>query len=146
MCAMIPARVSLITLGTRDLSAMRTFYHRLGWEEYHPEDEGFATFKTGGGVLALFPLDDLAREANLPIEGSRTSFKGVTLAVNVERAELVDQAIEAARSAGATVLRAPMDASWGGRSAYFADPENNVWEVAWAPNARFDERGGLIWS
>ncbi len=31
---MIPARVSLITLGTRDLSAMRTFYHRLGWEEY----------------------------------------------------------------------------------------------------------------
>jgi len=59
---------------------------------------------------------------------------------------LVDQAIEAARSAGATVLRAPMDASWGGRSAYFADPENNVWEVAWAPNARFDERGGLIWS
>ena len=25
------------------------------------------------------------------------------------------------------------DAFWGGRSSYWADPEGNVWEVAWLP-------------
>lgn len=27
----------------------------------------------------------------------------------------------------------------------FADPEGNVWEVAWVPGAAFDERGGVTW-
>ena len=26
-----------------------------------------------------------------------------------------------------------MTADWGGRTAYFADPEDNYWEVAWVP-------------
>ncbi|MBP1156451.1 MULTISPECIES: helix-turn-helix transcriptional regulator [unclassified Paenibacillus] len=35
-------------------------------------------------------------------------------------------------------------AFWGGRIAYFSDPENNLWEVAWNPTAIFDERGAMI--
>jgi hypothetical protein len=62
----------------------------------------------------------------------------------VETREGVDQAVEAARSAGATILKEPVDAEWGGRSGYFADPEGNAWEVAWLPGASFDDRGGLI--
>ncbi|WP_235973585.1 VOC family protein [Peribacillus faecalis] len=36
------------------------------------------------------------------------------------------------------------DAFWGGRTAYFSDPENNLWEVAWNPDSVFDERGAMI--
>jgi uncharacterized protein len=58
--------------------------------------------------------------------------------------EQVDEAIATAQGAGAVVSKPPEDAFWGGRSAYFADPEGNLWEVAWAPMFKFDERGSLI--
>jgi uncharacterized protein len=138
----IPARLSVITLGVRDLELVRRFYEALGWRS-HTAGDDFARFETGGAVLTLYSLGLLAEEASrpLPAEG----FRGVTLAVNVEREELVDQAIESARAAGAEILAEPVTREWGGRSAYFADPEGNVWEVAWLPGAAFDERGSLIW-
>jgi catechol 2,3-dioxygenase-like lactoylglutathione lyase family enzyme len=139
----IPARVSVVTVGVRDLPAVRGFYEALGWRS-HTTGEDFARFETGGAVLTLYSLELLAHEANLPVPaGAR--FRGVTLAVNVEREELVDEAIEAARGAGGTILAEPVAREWGGRSAYFSDPEGNVWEVAWLPGAAFDERDGLIW-
>ncbi len=141
---MVPARISLVTLGSRDIQVMRNFYRALGWEESTLSSEGFAMFKTSGGVLALFLLDLLAADANAMLTRAAGAFKGVTLAINVERREQVDEAIAAARAAGARIVKDPEDASWGGRSAYFGDPEDNLWEVAWLPDASFDERGGMI--
>ena len=63
----------------------------------------------------------------------RDAWRAVTLAVNVERDEMVAEAIEAARAAGAEIRAEPVKRDWGGVSAYFADPEGNVWEVAWLP-------------
>ena len=45
----------------------------------------------------------------------------------------MDETIAAVREAGGRVTKEPLDAEWGGRSAYFTDPEDNVWEVAWVP-------------
>ena len=141
---MIPARVSIVTLGVRDLASMRAFYRGLGWHE-GISTEGFAAFKTGGAVLALFPLDDLARDANTAAPpGESGGFKGVTLALNVEEKAQVDEVIAEVRAAGGSVAKEPIDAVWGGRSAYFSDPEGNLWEVAWMPGSSFDERGSLI--
>jgi uncharacterized glyoxalase superfamily protein PhnB len=124
---------------------MRDFYRKLGWKETAESGEEFAVFRTSGGVLALFPFDLLVEDAQAgaPVEPGR--FKGITLAINVESRELVDTAIEGARAAGARIAKEATDASWGGRSGYFIDPEDNYWEVAWAPGTSFDERGGLIW-
>ncbi len=141
---MIPARVSIVTLGVRDLASMRAFYRGLGWHE-GISTEGFAAFNTGGAVLALFPLDDLARDAHTAAPpGESGGFKGVTLALNVEEKAQVDKVIAEVRAAGGRVAKEPIDADWGGRSAYFSDPEGNLWEVAWMPGSSFDERGGLI--
>lgn len=141
---MIPARVSLVTIGAHDLPTLRAFYGSLGWKESPISQEGFAAFETGGGVLALFPFDDLAADACIPPPVRRESFRGVTLAINVAAAHEVDEAIATAREAGAQILKEPTDAEWGGRTAYFADPEGNLWEVAWMPGSTFDERGALI--
>ncbi len=141
---MIPARVSIVTLGVRDLASMRAFYRSLGWHE-GISTEGFAAFKTGGAMLALFPLDELARDANVAAPpGESGGFKGVTLALNVEEKAQVDEVIAEVRAAGGRVAKEPIDADWGGRSAYFSDPEGNLWEVAWMPGSSFDERGSLI--
>ncbi len=140
---MIPARISIVTLGVRDLASMRAFYGGLGWEE-GISTEGFAAFKTGGAVLALFPLGELARDANSVVPPGEGGFRGVTLALNVEEKGRVDEVVGTVRAAGGRIVKHPNDADWGGRSAYFSDPEGNLWEVAWMTGSSFDERGGLI--
>jgi len=47
-------------------------------------------------------------------------------------------------AAGATPVAAATDRSWGGRSAFIADPEGNRWEITWSPRATFDARGALL--
>ena len=86
---MIPARVSLITLGVQDMSTMREFYRNLGWREEGGSDN-HSMFHTGGGVLALFPWDDLSADAGVPATDAHTGYRGFTLAINLETRELVD--------------------------------------------------------
>ena len=141
---MIPARLSLVTLGAEDVAALRSFYERLGWKTESSADD-FAAFPLGGVVLAIFDAAKLAAEAGARERPALGGFRGFTLAINVDREGQVAEAIAAARRADATILAEPVKREWGGRSAYFADPEGNAWEVAWLPGGRFDERGGLIW-
>jgi uncharacterized protein len=122
---------------------MRSFYQRLGWETTSTADD-FAAFPLGGAVFTLYSIEAQAAEIGVSAP-SADGFKGFACSVNVEEEQMVDDAIRAAAEAGARVLAEPVTREWGGRSGYFADPEGNVWEVAWLPEGRFDERGGLIW-
>ena len=139
----LPARVSLVTLGTRDVEVMRAFFDRLGWPRWTTAADGFTSYMTGGAMLALYPRAALAE-----LSGAKTNehdgWSGVTLAVNVEAPELVDGALGAARAAGAQIVVEAADAGWGGRSGCFADPEGNRFEVAWMPGSSFDARGALV--
>ena len=141
---MIPARMTVVTLGVQDMPAMRAFYRSLGWRETKDSTDGFASFLLDGAILALFPFKELAEDARVPASDVGTAFRGVTLAINVETKELVDTTIDHLRAKGAPITKEPEDASWGGRSAYFADPEGNLWEVVWAPSA-FDADGKFTW-
>jgi uncharacterized protein len=133
-----------VTFGVSDLPAVRSFYEALGWESRSADDE-IARFDIGGAVLALYSLDALAEEANMPPPADTDRFAGFTCAAVVESEEMVDAAIEMVREAGGRILAEPVARGWGGRSGYIADPEGNVWEIAWLPGSTFDERGGLIW-
>lgn len=134
----------MVTLGVRDLERMSRFYEALGWPRADVDDDDVAFFLTGPTVLALFRHHLLVADAGLDPTDPPAGFRGLSLAVNVETREAVDEAIDAARAAGAAILKEPVEASWGGRTAYFADPEGHAWEVAWLPGSSFDERGGLI--
>ncbi|GER89067.1 hypothetical protein KDW_32290 [Dictyobacter vulcani] len=59
---------------------------------------------------------------DLKIEGGPRGF----LAAGVDD---VDATYEQLKARGVTFLRPPTDQSWGLRTAYFADPEGNVWEI-----------------
>ena len=129
---MIPARLTVVTLGARDPEALRRFYEGLGWPTA-VEAEDFVAFETRGAVLALFPLDQLAADGNTSLAPRGPGLRGFALAINVETPEQVDETIAAVRDAGGRVTKEPVRAEWGGRSAYFADPEETYWEVAWVP-------------
>ena len=123
---MIPANLSHVTLGVDDLHAQRRFYSEL-WTEKTVLDD-YVAYDLGGPTLALFPRSLLDAEAHVDA-GSRGGF---TLAVLVGARTGVDAALETARAAGATTWPAEQR-DWGGYSGYFADPEGNRWEIAWAP-------------
>jgi catechol 2,3-dioxygenase-like lactoylglutathione lyase family enzyme len=127
----VPARITAITLGAHDLPALRSFYASLGWELAVGGDD-FCAFATRGAVLTLFPRASLAEDGHTT-EAPPNEGIAMSIAINVKEREEVDAALDAARAAGARILKEPEDAEWGGRSSYWADPENNVWEVVFVP-------------
>lgn len=139
---MIPARVSFITLAAHDLEKLRAFYAGLGWRELARSDD-FSAYDTGGAVFGIYT--HLAEDAHVVPYGIRPSYRGFALAMNVETRQQVDDVVASLKAAGARITKEPEDASFGGRSAYFADPEDNLWEVAWNPTGTFDARGAFVW-
>ena len=134
-------RISLVTLGVADLGRSRAFYERLGWTRAMPGVEGIVFFQAGGMALALYPASNLAADAAVSPEGS--GFPRMALAYNTRSREDVDTVLAEAAAAGATVLKRPQDAVWGGYSGYFADPDGFPWEVAWNPGFSLATDGSL---
>ncbi|WP_102027741.1 VOC family protein [Salirhabdus sp. Marseille-P4669] len=141
---MVMQRVSLITIGAVHVPTLRAFYKGLGWEETEFSSDDYASFKTAGVMLSIFPIEELAKDAGIDMSLATDTYRGVTFAINVNEPQEVDDTMEEIRKAGGKIVREPSDAFWGGRTAYFADPENNLWEVAWNPSSVFDERGAMI--
>lgn len=129
----IPPRVSLVTLGVKDVARSTAFYVALGWplsSASVPGDVSF--FKTAGGLLAIWNEDLLAEDAGLP-RGAVGDGRGSALAINLESREEVDAALAAAAAAGATITKPAQATDWGGYNGYFADPDDHLWEVAHNP-------------
>lgn len=134
-------RLSLVTLGVRDIARARRFYEEgLGWHCDFGQDD-VAMYQTGGMVFSLFEWAKLAEDAGVSADGS--GFRGVTLAFNTRSKDEVHAVIEEARAAGAKIMVEPHDTFWGGYGAYFVDPDDHLWEVAWNPYWTIDEEGNV---
>ena len=123
-------RISLITLGVRDLARARAFYEGLGWTTRAAAEDDVVFFQAGGMVVALWDRARLAEDSG--VEDS-SGWGGTTLAHNVSSPTEVDGVIEEARAAGADIVREPAKTFWGGYSAAFTDPDGHPWEVAHNP-------------
>lgn len=133
-------RVNLITLGVADLARAKDFYARWGWTPFE-ENEGIAFYDLGGIRLALFDLQALAQDQARP--GAALGTGAATLAANYPSPAEVDRAWQTAVDAGATPLKRPHAAPWGGHSGYVADPDGHVWEFAFNPFWPLDDAGRL---
>jgi uncharacterized glyoxalase superfamily protein PhnB len=81
----------------------------------------------GNAYFFLLEISGAARMVSsetleLSIEGGPR----VLMAAGVED---VDAAYETLSAKGVKFLRPPIDQPWGLRTAYFADPEGNLWEL-----------------
>lgn len=136
----IPPRLSLVTLAVTNLKEMSAFYDKLGWARSKRSNDHYVVYRTGGAILALWPKENFERSG---LVKDFYKFNGVMLAINVESPELVDVSIEMAKKAGAAEIKEAQNASWGGRSGGFKDPEGNIWEITWAKGTSFYENGAL---
>lgn len=135
-------RLNIVTLGVKNLQKSRTFYQTaLNWKATKESDDNIVFFNQSGIVVALYPLDKLAEDAE--VSAIRSGFSGVTLAINLDSKNAVSELYKSVIEKGGKALVEPRDTFWGGYDCYFADPDGNAWEIAWAPFWKFDEQGSL---
>jgi catechol 2,3-dioxygenase-like lactoylglutathione lyase family enzyme len=138
-------RISIITLGVEDFARSLRFYRDgLGWPTSATEASPIAFFHTSGTRFAIYPLEHLAADISPDLSPQRVGFGGITLAHNVRTREAVGTVLAQAEAAGARIVKAAQDTSWGGHSGYFTDPDGYYWEVAFAPMFQFAPDGSLI--
>ena len=123
---------NIITLGVRDIDRERGFYRELGWPLVLDYDD-FVAFELRGVVLTLFPVEKLAADSRARPERERGGIR-FSIVISVESPEQVDELAHRVQRAGGTLTKPPVDAEFfEGRDAYFSDPEDNCWEIAYAP-------------
>jgi len=136
----VEQRVSLVTLGVRDLARSRAFYEALGWTTGAEQDDDVVFFQAGGMIVALWGRDGLAADSGVEDAGG---WGGVTLAHNVSSPAEVDSVIAQAEAAGAAISRHGAETFWGGYSGVFVDPDGHPWEVAHNPHWTLREDGSV---
>ena len=120
-------RIDATVVFVKDMAKCKTFYRdTLGLQvtEHDPEHVAvqmdnvyFLLLEVGAAAHMISE-----QELDLSIEGGPRGL----LAAGVED---VDAAYEVLKAKGVTFLRPPTDQPWGLRTAYFADPEGNLWEI-----------------
>jgi predicted lactoylglutathione lyase len=133
-------RVSLITLGVRDLARARAFYEALGWKSGAALADDVVFFQAGCMIVALWGRGQLAEDTGVEDSGD---WGGVTLAYNARSPEDVDAVLAEAEAAGAKIPRAGAETFWGGYSGVFVDPDGHAWEVAHNPHWTLSEDGAV---
>jgi catechol 2,3-dioxygenase-like lactoylglutathione lyase family enzyme len=138
----VKPRLDVITLAVADLERALAFYRSLGLEsngivatqwtdELTGANGAIAIFELEGGLLlSLYPRDDLAKDAEVPVGPPQSG--EFSLAQLVHSRDAVDEVLEEAAVAGAAITP-PHDRPWGIYSGYFRDPDGHLWEVIWNP-------------
>jgi predicted lactoylglutathione lyase len=127
----VEQRISLVTLGVKDLVRARSFYEAMGWAGAQQPDDEIAFFQAGGMVFGLWTA--------LGGHGA----PGIELAHNVRSPKEVEDLLARAKQAGARIVRPAARADWGGYSGAFADLDGYVWEVAHNPDWKLAEDGSV---
>jgi predicted lactoylglutathione lyase len=133
--------VSLITLGVSDYERAKSFYEALGWSATL-DIQQTAFFQANGTVLVLWAREKLAADTGVADDGA--TWSGITLAHNVGSRQEVDDVIEQARSAGATITREPAETFYGGYAGVFRDLDGHAWEIAHNPGFGLAADGSVV--
>jgi len=131
---MVALSVSYVTFLARDVAALAEFYVAgLGLEEVlSSRDERYREVR-GGGCMIGFATETLRPAINLPELEAVGTRSIVTFDVGSVAA--VAPAVDRAVSAGADLVRAPLDTFFGQHQAVLRDPEGNVFRLSAAVSA-----------
>jgi catechol 2,3-dioxygenase-like lactoylglutathione lyase family enzyme len=136
----VEQRLSLVTLGVRDLERARRFYEALGWTSGAAPADDVVFFQAGCMIVALWGREQLAEDTVVEDSGG---WGGITLAYNARSPAEVDAVLAEAEAAGAKLARPGAETFWGGYSGVFVDPEGHPWEVAHNPHWTLEEDGAV---
>lgn len=120
------SKLDVITLFVEDLPAARKFYSEVFGLEVIWEDEASAVVRMSNLMI------NLLRVSNAPtlIEPTPVAAPGGSRALLTIEVDDADAVCAELAAHGVTLLNGPVDRPWGRRTAAFADPAGNTWEIA----------------
>ena len=135
-------KLNLITLGVTDFQKSLDFYEKgLGWKKSDKSSDDLALFPLGGITLALYPLEELAKDATLQFQ--KSEFYGLTISYNAKSETEVNDIMKQVEKLGATIAKPAQKVFWGGYSGYFKDLDGYLFEVAFNPYWELDVNDNL---
>lgn len=139
---MLEQRLTILGLGVTDLKKANDFYENIfGWKKLDASNESISFFQLNGILLSLYPREKLAEDATISPEGS--GFKAFSMAYNTRSEQEVDALIKNLKSKGVKIVKEPQKVFWGGYSSYIADPDENLWEIAFNPFLILNDDGSV---
>jgi catechol 2,3-dioxygenase-like lactoylglutathione lyase family enzyme len=120
-------RVEVITVFVEDLESAKAFYGGVFGLETVYEDDNSAVVELDHLMINLL----VVAEADTLVEPRKVggSDSGPRVLFTIRVAD-VDAVCDGLARHGVALLNGPVDRPWGRRTAAFADPAGNVWEVA----------------
>lgn len=136
-------RLTILTLWVNDLEVSSHFYeHIFGWKKTEASNENVRFFQLNGILLSLYWKESLAEDAGVSSEWSW--FNWFSMAYVTRSKEEVDELIKELRSKWVKIVKEPQEVFWWGYSSYIADPDNNLWEIAYNPYLEMDQDGNTL--
>lgn len=137
------ARISVITLGVRDLEKSLQFYREglglhcegITGQEFEYGPVAFIELQSGL-KLALWPQSSIQQDTGLELTPMCAT--QMTLGQNVYSPLEVDQVMAQAAHAGARIIKPAQATFYGGYAGYFQDPDGHVWEIVFNPSLELD--------
>lgn len=122
-----PKGVAAITLFVEDLVEARRFYHEVFGVPVLVEDDDSTAYRFGNTIVNLLKATAAPELIDPAPVGGPDAGARLMFTIDVDD---VDAMCAELRSRGVELLNGPLDRPWGVRTASFADPAGNVWEIA----------------
>jgi len=121
-------KLEAMVLFVQDLDRCTAFYRDTFKLQYQGRDADSASFLLQVGLYLIL----LSPEGVADLLGTQVndlSMKVGPRGLLAAGVADVDAAYEELKAKGVTFVRPPTDQRWGLRTAHFADPEGNLWEI-----------------
>jgi catechol 2,3-dioxygenase-like lactoylglutathione lyase family enzyme len=119
--------LEVITLFAEDVAACREFYAAVFGLEVVYEDADSVLFRLRNLMINLVTVAEGPLLAKPGVVGGANAGGRALYTIRVGDADATASELQAR---GVTLLNGPIDRPWGRRTAAFADPAGNLWEIA----------------
>ena len=128
---MVIEKIHATLLMVRDFEASVKFYRDVLEFKVGDTDTGFMTFDIGDQTLAILDLSLAAKMiSEEAVQPEKEFIPRSLFAIFLDDA---DAAYEALKARSVHFIKPPTTQPWGQRTAYFTDPDGNIWEISHFP-------------
>jgi catechol 2,3-dioxygenase-like lactoylglutathione lyase family enzyme len=120
-------RIGAITLFVEDVDRAKAWYQSVFDRPVTYEDDNSAVIEFDNTIVNLLRISAAEALIAPAVVGSLHAGSQFQFTIWVEDA---DAACAAMQARGVELLNGPIDRKWGQRTAWFADPDGHIWEIA----------------
>ena len=121
-------KIEAVVLFVQDLNTCTAFYRDTFKLQYLGSDANSSTFLLQEGLYLILLSPEGAVDL-LGTQGNSVTAERRPNGLLAASVADVDGAYEGLKAKGVTFIKPPTDQRWGLRTAHFADPEGNLWEI-----------------